>query len=147
MSRECIGHPVRSGRGRDEEQTVASVMIRYPKTMPADATIRDVRTAFRNDHVHMVLLTEEDILLGTLVREDLDDAPDVGPALPLAVLAGRTLPSSTSAEAASRELVATGARRLAVVDGRGALLGLVCLKRRRTGFCSDDDVRARAVAR
>ena len=44
------------------------------------------------------------------------------------------------------QLIAAGARRLAVVDGHGLLRGLVCLKRRRTGFCSDLDVRARAMA-
>ncbi len=40
-------------------------------------------------------------------------------------------------------LLARGRRRLAVVDERGALLGLLCLKRRLTGFCSDADVAAR----
>jgi hypothetical protein len=36
-------------------------------------------------------------------------------------------------------------RRIAVVDEHGALLGLLCLKRSGTGFCSDDDVAARAA--
>ena len=37
----------------------------------------------------------------------------------------------------------TGQRRRAVVDDSGRLLGLLCLKQRLTGFCSDDDVAAR----
>ena len=38
-----------------------------------------------------------------------------------------------------------GTRRLAVVDDDGDLLGLLCLKRTLDGFCSDADVRARAL--
>jgi CBS domain-containing protein len=61
------------------------------------------------------------------------------------VLSGRTVPPTASADEAAQVLVATDARRLAVVDGDGVLLGLLCLKRRRTGFCSDRDARARAA--
>lgn len=126
---------------------VGAVMITEPKTMTTDATVAEVKAVFRDDHVHMVLLTESGVLAGTLVRADVHDAADAAPALPLAVLAGRTIPPSASVEEARRALVATGARRLAVVDGDGVLLGLLCLKRSRTGFCSDLDVRARAKAR
>jgi hypothetical protein len=42
---------------------------------------------------------------------------------------------------------AQSTRRLAVVDGTGRLVGLLCLKRTLDGFCSDADVRARAVER
>ncbi len=135
----CLSH------GR-HEQAVSAVMIRDPKTMTTDVTVGEVKAVLRNDHVHMVLLTEAGILVGTLVREDVHDAPDAGRALPLAVLSGRTIPPSASAEEARGALVATGARRLAVVDGHGVLLGLLCLKRRRAGFCSDQDIRSRAVA-
>lgn len=125
-------------------RTVGEVMVTDPKTMASDTAVGDVRAVFQNDHVHLVLLTEAGVLLGTLVREDLRDAPDDAPALPLAVLSGRTIRPTASAEEAEQVLVATGARRLAVVDDEGGLLGLLCLKRRRTGFCSDLDVRARA---
>jgi hypothetical protein len=50
-------------------------------------------------------------------------------------------------EAARSHLVATGQRRLAVVDRAGTLLGLLCLKRTGDGFCSDRDVASRAAAR
>jgi hypothetical protein len=40
-------------------------------------------------------------------------------------------------------MLAAGLRRLAVVDGQGSLLGLLCLKRHLGGFCSDADVAAR----
>lgn len=129
----------------DSTPTVGEVMVTDPKTMPPDVAVSDVRAVFRNDHVHLVLLTEAGVLLGTLVRDDVRDAPDEAPALPLAVLSGRTVPPTASADEAAQVLVATDARRLAVVDGDGVLLGLLCLKRRRTGFCSDRDVRARAA--
>ncbi|CUR57753.1 hypothetical protein NOCA2440001 [metagenome] len=35
-------------------------------------------------------------------------------------------------------------RRLAVVDGEGRLLGLLCLKQTRQGFCTETDVLARS---
>jgi hypothetical protein len=41
-------------------------------------------------------------------------------------------------------MVARGRRRLAVVDDRGLLVGLLCLKRSGRGFCSAADVAARA---
>ncbi len=92
----------------------------------------------------MVLLADAGILRGTLLRQDLEGAHDDDPARPLAVLSGRTIHPSASAERALRALVASDARRLAVVDEDGVLVGLLCLKRRRTGFCSDDDLRARS---
>jgi CBS domain-containing protein len=121
-------------------------MITDPKTLASDATVGTVRAAFANEHVHMVLLADAGVLVGTLVRDDLGDAHDDDPARPLAVLAGRTIHPAASEDVALRALVASDARRLAVVDDDGLLVGLLCLKRRRTGFCSDDDLRARVEA-
>jgi hypothetical protein len=42
-------------------------------------------------------------------------------------------------------MTTTGQRRTAVISADGRLLGLLCLKARGTGFCSDGDVRARAL--
>jgi hypothetical protein len=42
-------------------------------------------------------------------------------------------------------MTATGRRRAAVVSDDGRLLGLLCLKASRAGFCSAQDVRARAL--
>lgn len=36
---------------------VVDVVVRLPKLMPIDARVRDARAAFRDDHVHMLLLT------------------------------------------------------------------------------------------
>ena len=42
-------------------------------------------------------------------------------------------------------MTAAGRRRAAVISADGRLLGLLCLKVSRAGFCSDQDVRARAL--
>lgn len=94
----------------------------------------------------MLLLTEAGRLLGTVVRDDLPKGAD-GPALAHAHLAGRTIPANLAAEDARRLMLGRGQRRLAVVDDDGVLMGLLCLKRRLTGFCSDADVAARAAER
>ena len=47
------------------------VMVTSPETMPAGASVADVRTALADEHVHMVLLTDGDVLRGTIVRADL----------------------------------------------------------------------------
>jgi hypothetical protein len=57
------------------------------------------------------------------------------------------VPSATSADTVNKLLIERGLRRLAVIDHDGTLLGLMCLKRSRTGFCSDEDVASRAQSR
>lgn len=129
-------------------RTVADVVVRMPKTLGRRTTVAQARAAFENDHVHMLLITDGGILLGTLVRADLlETAAEDEPALAYAVLEGRTIEPGLSAEQARRQLVDGGERRRAVVDETGRLIGLLCLKRRRTGFCSEADVAARAAER
>lgn len=127
---------------------VADVVVRRPKTMPVDTPVRDARAALRDDHVHMLLLTDLGRLRGTLTRGDVPDhADDMALALPYAVVEGRTVGSDLPAEQARLLMISRDQRRLAVVDAEGAFLGLLCLQRKRTGFCSDADVKARATAR
>ena len=143
------GRPVAGGAGvRRTGALVRDVMLRRPKTMPAEASVEEARAALANDHVHLVLLTDGSTLVGTLARTDLPPgAPGSGPALPWSTLRDRTVPATAPADAVPAILAARGLRRLAVVDDDGTLLGLICLKRRRTGFCSDRDVESRARAR
>lgn len=131
-----------------EVLTVGDVMLRGPKVLPADVGLDRVRALLADEHVHVALLVEGPRLVGTVVRDDLPpsgDGRDEGPALPHARLAGRTTTADAPVEQVRRWMVETGVRRLAVVDEHQVLLGLLCLKRRRTGFCSDDDVAARAA--
>jgi hypothetical protein len=71
-------------------------------------------------------------------------APDAA-AAPLGRLAGRTVPAGASLAEVRQAMTATGRRRAAVTSAEGRLLGLLCLKVSRAGFCSDQDVRARAL--
>jgi CBS domain-containing protein len=124
---------------------VYDVVVRLPKTLSPDTTVDQARAAFHDDHVHMLLITnDQGLLLGTLVRDDLAE-PHKGaaPALEHAVLQDRTISPDTSASDALRLMQARAERRRAVIDPDGHLLGLLCLKRRRDGFCSDADVLSR----
>ena len=129
-------------------RTVGGVMVTRPKALPCGTTVAQARDAFDNDHVHMLLLTEQGVLRGTLVRADLDAAHDrseTDPALPFSQLRGRTVAPHDCEARVLDQLIDEGSRRLAVVDDDGQLLGLLCLKRRLNGFCSDLDIAARAA--
>ena len=129
--------------------TVRDAMVTRPKVGHPEITVAQAREAFANTHVHMVLLADRHGLLrGTLVRTDLDPAgsgSDAVPALAFSKLRGRTVSPDAFADRVRGELIDEGLRRLAVVDDDGMLLGLLCLKRRLHGFCSDRDVAARAA--
>ena len=129
------------------DRSVGEVVVRLPKTLDADATVATALAELADDHVHMLLLTRDGLLLGTLVPTDLAAAPADAPALRYAVLAGRTIGPAVPADEALHLLVARDERRRAVVDDDGRLVGLLCLKRRGNGFCSDDDVAARHAGR
>jgi CBS domain-containing protein len=127
---------------------VKDVMVTAPATMRPTATVADARAFFEDDHVHMALIASSGRLLGTLVRADLDDLDDdAAPALSRSRLDGRSVALDEPAEDVRVRLIAHGLRRLAVVDDAGALAGLLCLKRKLTGFCTDADVTARAAER
>ena len=134
-------------------RTVGEVAITAPTTLPADTTLEQVRAAFTDAHVHVVLLVEDPRLprtrlLGTLVRDDLPDgAPGSTTALELATLTGRTVDPATPVIDARRRLLASGQRRLAVVGPRHELVGLLCLRFDGSSFCTDAGVAARDVER
>ena len=129
-------------------RTVFDVMATGPRTTRPTATIADCRAFFDDDHVHMLLIVASGVLLGTLVRADLPDhGDDAVPALTRARLDGRLVDGHEPAEQVRLRMIESGRRRLAVVDDTGALVGLLCLKRKLTGFCSDADIAARAADR
>lgn len=140
----CSGLP-QSTALEEIDAVVAQAMVRRPDVLPTDAGVDDVRAAFDDDHVHMVLLTDGDVLRGTLVRGDVPDtAPDVQKARRFARLTDRTVSATEPTDAVLQWLTARQQRRLAVVDDHGRLVGLLCLKASGTGFCSDADVASRA---
>ena len=127
--------------------TVGSAMVRHPKTCGPAATVADARRLFGDDHVHALLVVEDGRLLSVVERADLREADPAGPVLGLGRLAGRVVDVRADLEGVRRRMAEHGRRRLAVVGYRSELLGLLCLKRSGTGFCSDTGIRARRAER
>lgn len=122
-------------------------MINYPKQVDSTITIGQAVELFTDEHVHMLLLVENQQLVGTLLRTDLHDEhlPPELPAKPFSVLSGRWVRADHDAADLLTRMTSQRIRRLAVVDETLTLKGLVCLKRTGNGFCSDADVQARAL--
>ena len=101
------------------------------------------------DHVHMALVVATDRrLVTTIERPDIPaGAPASMPAAELGTLIGRTVSPAAALDAATAGLLRERRRRRAVVDDYGRLLGLLCLKKRGTGYCSDDGIHERAARR
>jgi CBS-domain-containing membrane protein len=128
---------------------VADAMVTRPKTHHPRSGVDEIQALFADDHVHMVLIVAADgRLLTTIERPDLD-APAVRsvPVERLGTLAGRCVRPSDPLAAATATLMRQGRRRMAVVDRAGRLVGLLCLKRDRIGYCSDEGIAARHRAR
>ncbi|MGH3186811.1 MAG: CBS domain-containing protein [Streptosporangiaceae bacterium] len=125
-------------------ETVADVMMRYPKLCHEDSTVGDVRQLFADDHVHAVLIVSGTRLLTVIDPVDLGpEATDSAPAARFGRLSGRVIAPTASADTALQQMIAASRRRLAVAGPDGTLLGLLCLKRGGTGYCSDENVRQR----
>jgi CBS domain-containing protein len=122
-------------------------MLKAPVRHPLSVTVDEMRDFFRDDHVHAALIVSPAGYLEAVVeREDIADghAPDAA-AAPLGRLADRTVLPGASVAEVRQAMTAAGRRRAAVTSADGRLLGLLCLKASQTGFCSDADVRARAL--
>jgi CBS-domain-containing membrane protein len=138
-------------RGRKGLRTVifmmvADAMVTCPKTHGLDTVVDEIRAFFVDDHVHMALIVASDRrLVTTIERPDLPASSSGSSwAVELGALPGRTVAPSAALDAVTAALLRDQRRRLAVVDDRGRLIGLLCLKKSGTGYCSDGDVRERA---
>jgi CBS domain-containing protein len=128
-------------------RTVSDAMLTTPVRHPLGTSVREIRNFFDDDHVHAALIVGPAGYLAAVVeRGDIAHNQDPGaPAAPLGRLAGRTVVEDASLPATHQAMNATRRRRAAVVRDDGKLVGLLCLKATWTGFCSEDDVRARAL--
>src|SRR5262245_20350958 len=114
-------------------------MVTRPTTHGPDSTLEEIRAFFDDDHVHMALTVAPDRrLITTIERPDLAAPSASTPLAGLGTLAERTVGPSDALDAATARLLRGRRRRLAVVDRAGRLLGLLCLKRDGTGYCSDE---------
>jgi CBS domain-containing protein len=127
-----------AGTGR--RLTVADAMVTEPTVHPRSTTVDELRTFFRDDHVHMALIADGDKLIGTVERADLTPAlsGDLR-ASTIARLEGRTAGPDVPLPVAFAVMTGDGRRRLAVTSDDSLLLGLLCLKSSGLGFCSDSD--------
>lgn len=126
---------------------VAGAMVTCPVTHASSTTVAELREFFRDDHVHMALLVDHGKLIGTVERADLPPhlAGDT-PARTIGTLDGRTTAPDVSVSDALDSMKSSDRRRLAVTDSDDTLVGLLCLKARSSGFCSDSDVEDRRVS-
>jgi CBS domain-containing protein len=118
-------------------------MVTVPAVHPAWSTIGELRAFFDDDHVHMALLVDDE-LVGTIERTDLaTELGDRAPAREVAALDGRTISPDEPLSDAHALMMLGGRRRLVVTSEGSRLLGLLCLKADGSGFCSDSDVASR----
>jgi hypothetical protein len=131
---------------QDSVARVRDAMVTGPKIHGMDTLLEDIRSLFEDDHVHMALIVAEGLLITTIERSDLLE-PFSGstPACQVGTLMGRTISPDRPLDGVTAALKRSGRRRLAVADGSDELLGLLCLKRDRSGYCSDQGVRQRAA--
>lgn len=123
---------------------VRDVMINHPKLVDAALTLSEAQHHFADEHVHMLLLVENSHFIGTLVRTDLRETAPTFPAASFSVLRGRCVHNGAYADDVLKQMIRLRIRRLAVINDDRNLVGLLCLKRSGSGFCSDLDVSSRA---
>ncbi|MGI9658383.1 MAG: CBS domain-containing protein [Gaiellaceae bacterium] len=116
---------------------VRDVMVSRPKTLPAAATVADLRALFDNPHVATALLVDGTRFAGAIDRDSLpDDAPAQAHATGYVRAEHATTTPDASMGEALAQLDETGTRRLVVLAEDGVTLsGLLCLDGKRTGFC------------
>ena len=121
-----------------EERLVREIMVARPKTLPADATVADVRRLFENDSVRTALLVDGARFAGALEREDVPAAAGVeDPAAQFVRDEVATIGPDQPAREAAESMASLGTRRLVVLDEDGVTLrGLVCLTTDLESFCS-----------
>jgi CBS domain len=127
--------------------SVAQAMVTNPKVFGPALLRSDLDELFTDDHVHAALVVDDGRLITVVERTDLKEGlPDVDPCS-LGTLTGRVVAPEAPLAAVHARMRHEQRRRLAVIDEAGRLLGLLCLKKSGTGFCSDADVRSRELER
>jgi CBS domain-containing protein len=118
-----------------EGATAADLMHRRITTLPASATVAELRAYFAESTSHkLALLVDGDRYVGSLAASALDGAPDTAPAGTFAER-GETVAPDVPADRARERALAMESSRLPVVDAEGRLAGIIAINSRRDGFC------------
>ena len=119
------------------ELTVGDVMIRRPKSLPADALVGDVRRMFESPSIRSVLLADGERFCGVVERDGLPaEAPDEATADGFVEADTLTVTPAMPMREAVPLLEGRGEPRLVVLDADGVTLrGLLCANTTGTGFC------------
>jgi CBS domain-containing protein len=115
--------------------TAADLMHRRITTLPASATVAELRAYFAESTSHkLALLVDGERYVGSLEAGALDGADESAPAGEFASR-GETVAPGVPADVARDRAMAMGSSRLPVVDAGGALVGIIAINSRRDGFC------------
>jgi CBS domain-containing protein len=115
--------------------TAADLMHRRITTLPASATVGELRAYFAESTSHkLALLVDGERYVGSLQVEALEGAPDSAPAGGYAER-GETVLADVPADVARERAMAMSSSRLPVVDADGRLVGIIAINSRRDGFC------------
>jgi CBS domain-containing protein len=117
--------------------TVADVMLRRPKTLPADVTVAEARAALERASVKMLLLVDGDRFRGAVTALP-DDADPAGRAVAFSDDAPPTATADMSVSHALELLEDRSHGRVVVLDGEERLVGLVCLATDGVSFCGSE---------
>ncbi len=116
--------------------SAADVIHKQFSALPATATVGDVREWFAaSSHRQMALLADDGRYAGSLSREDVagPDADDL--AASEIARNGPTIAPDAPARDGHELALATGTRRVPVVDSDGKLLGVVGVTEDLAAFC------------
>ena len=116
---------------------VRDAMVKRPKTVPAEATVADLRRVFENAHVVSALVVDGPEFVGMVHRDAVANgvADSVG-VRSLVVTEVATIEPDAPLTDALAGLDSRAESRLVVLDPDGRTLrGLLCLTHDRNGFC------------
>jgi CBS domain-containing protein len=115
-------------------RTAADIMHERASTLPATATVGEVRAYFaESDSRRLALFVDGERYVGSLTPDDLpedDSARAADHARP-----GPTVRAGAPATDARDAALAEPSARMPVIDAEGALVGVVAINHRRDGFC------------
>jgi Mg/Co/Ni transporter MgtE len=115
-------------------RSAADLVHRRMTTLPATATVGELRAYFaQSESHHLALLVDGERYVGSLTPEDLPE-DDAARAADFA-RPGPTIHASAPAAEARDAALADPSARVPVIDAAGALVGVVAINDRRDGFC------------